>query len=315
MTTAIGAEGPVGVLLVDKEPDLTSHDVVDRARRVLGIRRVGHTGTLDPFATGLLVLLVGAVTRLAEYFHLLDKSYEAVLRLGEETRTHDREGETTRTSEGWREVGREELEGALAEHTGRIMQRPPAFSAKRVDGRRAHRAARAGEEVELAPEEVTVHGARLLELAPPDARVGFRVSTGTYVRALARDVGRALGCGAHLRELRRTRIGPFGVERAVPSTGLEEGVSPEGLGEAWLEPVRGVGWLPSRTLDEREADRVRHGGRVPASGVEPPELEGVPAAGSPDPLPVALVHGDRLLAVAERLDDHLQPRKVFPDAA
>lgn len=314
MTARTGTDGPVGVLLVDKDPGPTSHDVVDRVRRVLETRRVGHTGTLDPFASGLLVLLAGPVTRLAEYFHHLDKTYRAVLRLGEETRTHDREGETVRSSESWREIGRERLTSALAAHTGPIEQRPPAFSAKRVDGERAHRAARAGEEVELEPVTVIVHEAELLELAPPDVRVRFRVSTGTYVRALARDVGRWLGCGAHLRELRRTRIGPFGVARAARLADLRDDASPAGLGEAWLDPVRGVAWLSSRALDDAEAERVRHGGRVAADGIEPPELDG-PTPPDGGDLPVALVHRGRLLAVAERRGESLQPRKVFPDAA
>lgn len=315
MTARTGTDGPVGVLLVDKDPGPTSHDAVDRVRRVLEIRRVGHTGTLDPFASGLLVLLVGPATRLAEYFHHLDKTYRAVLRLGEETRTHDREGETVRSSESWREIGRERLTSALAAHTGPIEQRPPAFSAKRVDGQRAHRAARAGEEVELEPVSVTIHEAELLELAPPDARVRFRVSTGTYVRALARDVGRELGCGAHLRELRRTRIGPFEVSRAAGLAELRDGTSPAGLGEAWLDPAEGVAWLPSRTLNDAEAERVRHGAQVTADGLEPPQLAGPGTRTGGEDLPVALVHGGRLLAVAERRRGSLQPRKVFPDAA
>ncbi len=315
MTARTGTDGPVGVLLVDKDPGLTSHDVVDRVRRVLEVRRVGHTGTLDPFASGLLLLLVGPVTRLAEYFHYLDKTYRAVLRLGEETRTHDREGETVRSSEGWREIDRERLTAALAAYTGPIEQRPPAFSAKRVDGQRAHRAARAGHEVELEPVSVSVHEAELLELAPPDARVRFRVSTGTYVRALARDVGRELGCGAHLRELRRTRIGPFEVSRAAGLAELRDGTSTAGLGQAWLDPARGVAWLPSRTLDEAEAERVRHGGQVTAEGLEPPELAGPGATPGGGELPVALVRAGRLLAVAERRGGRLQPRKVFPHAA
>lgn len=314
MTGRTGTDGPVGLVLVDKEAGPTSHDVVARARRALGTRRVGHTGTLDPFATGLLLLLVGVATRLAEYFHLLDKTYEAVLRLGEETRTHDPEGETVRASGAWREVAPEDVRAVLEEHTGRILQRPPVFSAKRVEGRRAHRVARAGEEVELEPAAVTVHEAELLELAPPDARVRFRVSTGTYVRALARDVGRALGCGAHLRRLRRTRIGPFAVERAAPLGALAEGVAPEALGPAWLVPARGVAWLPSRPLGPEEAERVRNGVPVDAAGVRPPELEAAPRDGREE-LPVALLHDGRLLAVAERRGNRLQPRKVFPDAA
>lgn len=315
MTGTTGSDGPVGLLLADKEAGPTSHDVVDRVRRVAGTRRVGHTGTLDPFASGLLLLLVGPATRLAEYFHLLDKSYVAVLRLGEETRTHDPEGETVRTSAAWRGLRRQEVAAALAEHTGRLLQRPPAFSAKRVDGRRAHRAARAGVEVELAPEEVTVHQAELLELSLPDVRVRLRVSTGTYVRSLARDVGRALGCGAHLRELRRTRIGPFRVERAVRPAGLEEGARPPAPGDAWRTPAAALGWLPFRTLDDEEAGRVGHGASVPIGSLERPSLEGPPRGPPAEELPVPLLHGGRLLAVAERREGRLQPRKVFRDAA
>lgn len=315
MTAKTGADGPVGALLADKDPGPTSHDVVDRARRSLSTRRVGHTGTLDPFASGLLLLLVGPVTRLAEYFHLLDKTYVAVLRLGEETTTHDPEGDTVRTSDAWRRVGAEELASVLAEHTGRQLQRPPAFSAKHVEGDRAHRAARAGREVELEPAEVTVHEAELLTLSPPDARVRFRVATGTYVRALARDVGRSLGCGAHLRALRRTRIGPFGVERAAPLAALTEDASPEALGEAWMDPAAAVAWLPRRTLDGSEAERVRNGGQVAARDVAPATLDGPDRGAAGEALPVALVHEGRLVAVAERQEDRLQPRKVFPDAA
>lgn len=315
MTAKAGADGPVGVLLVDKDAGPTSHDVVSRVRRALGTRRVGHTGTLDPFASGLLLLLVGPATRLAEYFHLLDKTYVAVLRLGEETATHDPEGETVRTSDAWREVDADDLRAALGGHTGRQLQRPPAYSAKRVDGDRAHRAARAGREVELEPVEVTVHEAELRELSPPDARVRFRVGTGTYVRALARDVGRSLGCGAHLRSLRRTRIGPFGVGRATALADLEEAPSPDAVGRGWLAPARGVAWLPSRDLDGSEAERVRNGRPVAARDVAPPALSGPDDAGPGEALPVVLVHDGRLLAVAERRKDRLQPRKVFPDAA
>lgn len=307
--TPTGAElRPPGVLLVDKPAGPTSHDVVARARSVLDTRRVGHAGTLDPFATGLLLLCVGRATRLVEYLHLLDKGYEARLRLGRETETHDREGKEVSRSEGWREVTAGELEGALADHTGRIRQRPPVFSAKKVDGRRAHRAARAGEEVELAEEEVRVERLELAAWTPPDATIRATVGTGTYVRALARDLGRELGCGAHLRELRRTSVGPFVVERAAGLETLEEGRVPD---DAWLAPAEALAWLPSRQLTGEEAERVSHGSRVPEGRLEPPALEADDLAASP----VALLRDGRLLAVAERIGGELQPRKVFPDAA
>lgn len=310
MTTGEVEPRPPGVLLADKPDGPTSHDVVERVRSLLGTRSVGHAGTLDPFATGLLILCAGRATRLVEYLHLLDKTYEADLRLGRETATHDREGETTAASDAWREVTGGRLERVLGSFTGRLRQRPPAFSAKKVDGRRAHRAARAGEEVELAEEEVRVERLELLDWDPPDVRLRAEVGTGTYLRALARDVGRELGCGAHLRTLRRTAVGPFRVERAAPPASLEGPAVPR---SAWLTPAEGLAWLPSRRLEAEEARRVGHGSRVPEGRLEPPSLDGGPDDVSG--LPVALIRRDRLVAVAERLDGQLQPRKVFPDAA
>lgn len=301
---------PPGILLVDKPAGPTSHDVVERARSLFGTRSVGHAGTLDPFATGLLLLCAGRATRLVEYLHLLDKSYRAVLRLGRETDTHDPEGEVVASSETWREVTGGDLERALAAHTGRVRQRPPVYSAKKVDGRRAHRAARAGEEVELPEEEVRIERLELLGVDPPHVRLRAEVGTGTYLRALARDLGRELGCGAHLEELRRTSVGPFDVERAAPAEALEEGRVPA---SSWLSPAGALAWLPSRRLDATEHRRVGHGSRVPEGKLEPPSLPGGPDGERG--LPVVLVHEGRLVAVAERLDGQLQPRKVFPDAA
>lgn len=294
-----------GVLLVDKASGPTSHDVVGRARRALGQERIGHTGTLDPFATGLLLLLVGPATRLAEYFHRLDKAYRATIRLGEETDTLDRTGRTVGTSDEWRERTDADVRAALAEFRGEILQRPPAYSAKRVDGRRAHEMARAGEEVELEPEPVIVHELELIGWEPPEATVRTVVGTGTYLRSLARDVGRELGVGAHLRELRRTRIGPFGVGEALPDSELEPGVrlvKPHGR-----RPAAGVSWLPRRELAPDERGRVEHGQRVERGRIRSGSGGEEPGAGDP----VALVDGDRLVAVAELVGDELQPRKVF----
>ena len=314
MTTEGSETSPFGILLVDKPEGPTSHDVVARVRRVLGEGSVGHTGTLDPFASGLLVLCVGRATRLAEYFHALDKEYRAVVRLGVETETHDREGAVVVESEAWREVERGRLDEALSSLTGQISQRPPAFSAKRVGGERAHRAARQGREVELDPVPVTVHALEVTGFRPPEVELRAVVGTGTYVRALARDLGRDLGCGAHLRTLRRTRVGPFEVARALEVAALEEAgeaVLPGALGSAWRQPAEALSWLPRRELDDDEARAVGHGTPVPRGRIRPPR-EG---ASAPADGPVVLVHRGRLLAVAEEKGDRLQPRKVFSRAA
>lgn len=311
------SSGLAGVLLVDKPAGPTSHDVVERARRHLDERRIGHTGTLDPFATGLLVLCVGSATRLVEYFHLLPKRYRATLRLGVETATHDPEGEPVegRGDASWRRLDREEVEQAVVTLTGRIRQVPPAFSAKRLEGRRAHEAARAGEQVELEPVDVTVHELTVVGMELPELRLEALVSTGTYVRALARDLGRELGCGAHLTTLRRTAVGPFQVDAALPADELtEEGGVPGP--PAWLDPAQALSFLPRAELNAEEGRRVAHGQRVAVRSVEGPGLPTSLLSGPEEgqELPVALVHGRELVAVAERDGGELQPRKVFSRA-
>lgn len=298
-------EPPEGLLLVDKPSGPTSHDVVSRARRALDQRRVGHTGTLDPFATGLLLLLAGSATRLAEYFHRLDKSYRATLRLGEETETHDRTGEVVRTSDAWSGLDRREMEEALAGFRGRLSQRPPAYSAKQVDGRRAHEAARRGERLELEAEEVTVHELELVRWTPPEAEVRAVVGTGTYLRSLARDVGRELEVGAHLVELRRTRIGPFGVGDALSGGELETAV--ELSPPHFLPPADAVAWLPRRRITSEEQEAVGHGQRIARGEIRPGPGGEDPGEGDP----VALVGESGLVAVAELRAGELQPRKVF----
>lgn len=296
---------------MDKPAGPTSHDIVVRARRALGVRRIGHAGTLDPFATGLLLLCVGPATRLVRYLHLLDKRYRARLRLGVETDTLDPDGEVTNRSEGWREVEAERLASALEPFKGLIEQVPPAFSAVKVEGRRAHRAARAGEAVELEPRPVRVESLRLVSFEPPEAEIEAVVGTGTYMRALARDIGRRLGCGAHLTSLRRTAVGPYAVEEAVGLEDLDRLTEANAeASPAWRGPAAALAWLPVRDLSAAEAERVRHGDRVPARGVAAPERAGggapVEAGGA-----VALLLDGDLVAVAESEDGELQPRTVF----
>ena len=300
MTDTRGASIPPAVpadfvLPVDKPEGPTSHDIVGAVRRALGRRRVGHTGTLDPFASGLLLVCVGRATRLAEYLSGLDKTYEAVARLGESTDTLDREGEVLETREGWRELHRASIESALARLEGRIEQVPPTFSAKKVRGESAHRRARRGETVVLAPSSVTVHEIALTKLELP--LVGFRVrcSSGTYVRALARDLGEALGVGAHLVALRRTAIGGFGVEAALAFDHLEDQAA---LAAAAVGPLEALAHLPRLVADDAEAAMLSQGRTLEGRDADPEGL-------------VAVAHDGALLAVAESAGGVLRPRKVF----
>jgi tRNA pseudouridine55 synthase len=222
------APTPDGILLVDKPPGWTSHDVVARARRLCATRKVGHAGTLDPMATGVLVLGVGRATRLLTFLVGCDKDYTATVRLGQATLTDDAEGEVT-ASVGAAAIAPDAVAQAVAALTGDIEQVPSAVSAIKVNGERAYARARKGEAVELAARPVTVSRFVVLDVRPADADgtpvldvdVEVTVSSGTYVRALARDLGAALGCGGHLTALRRTRVGGFAIADAHPLADLE----------------------------------------------------------------------------------------------
>ncbi len=278
--------------LVAKPGGPTSHDVVDQVRRALGLRRVGHLGTLDPFAAGLLVIVVGRATRLAQYAADWTKSYEGVIRLGRTTATDDATGPTAGASDAWQSLDRAHVEAALARFHGAYEQRPPAYSAVKVEGERAYRRARRGEPVALAARPVLVSALELVRFAPPDVAFRATVSGGTYLRGLARDVGEELGCGAHLATLVRTRVGPFR---------LEDGVMPEGLTAGDLrDPATLVAELPRRDLDETARVAVTHGRPV--------------SAGKGEEGSVALFADGHLVAVAEREGDLLKPRVVVADA-
>jgi tRNA pseudouridine55 synthase len=286
-----------GVLPVDKPEGPTSHDAVAIARRALRTRRIGHTGTLDPFASGLLLLCLGPATRVAEYLSALPKSYLATIRLGEATRTDDLTGEVVQRSDAWRSLDETRVREALAGQTGRIAQLPPAFSAKKVAGERMYAAARRGEEVQRTPVEVTVHAIELLRFEPPELDVSVDCGSGTYIRAIARDVGEALGVGGHLTRLRRTRVGEHRVENALSLDLLED---PERVRAALLSPAAALSHLPQLRVDPGQARVLAHGGWIPAP------------VGTPEGRPIALLDERRtLLAVAERRGDRIQPRKVF----
>jgi tRNA pseudouridine55 synthase len=278
------------VLLVAKPAGPTSHDVVDLVRRALGTSRVGHLGTLDPFAAGLLIVVVGRATRLAPFAAGWRKSYEGVIRLGTTTTTDDPTGEPVRVTDSWRGVDRTAVESAFGGFRGAIRQRPPAHSAVKVAGERAYRRARRGETVVLADRPVEIVELTLTDFTPPDVRFRATVSGGTYLRSLARDLGEVLECGAHLAALTRTAVGPFL---------LADAKAPESVTAADLRPAAVlVSDLPRRALAAGERDAVVHGRPLPASG----EADRV-----------ALFAGEELVAVGERLGDVVKPRVVVAD--
>ncbi len=204
---------PSGFLLIDKPVGPTSHDVVDMVRRILHTRKVGHAGTLDPFASGLLIIAVGAMTKQLSNFVGLDKAYEATLRLGATSDTMDRTGKIEQKE--CAAISKEAFEAALETFRGEIAQVPPMYSAKKIDGKKLYELAREGKEIERKPVRVTIHELELVSFSWPKATIRTRVSSGTYIRALADDIGKTLGCGAYLEELRRTSIGRYTVDRAV----------------------------------------------------------------------------------------------------
>lgn len=257
-----GASGLSGILLVDKPAGMTSHDVVARVRRAAGEKRVGHAGTLDPAATGLLVVLVGPATRLEPYLSSASKSYRATIAFGAATDTDDAEGRIVRQADVPDEVTDHSFaEETLARFLGRSVQMPPAYSAIKVGGVTAHRAARAGAPVELTPRPIEVFEARLLAL---DAQaktwdVEFTVSKGTYIRSLARDIGEAVGSAAHLCALRRTASGALSVETACALADVTS-AGPEAVVECFIDPMAALGDMPLVTA---EADDVSNGRPIP----------------------------------------------------
>jgi tRNA pseudouridine(55) synthase len=282
------ADVPPGILLIDKAGGMTSHDVVARARRALSVRRVGHAGTLDPMATGLLLLGVGPATRLLGHLGGHDKTYEATIRLGQATVTDDREGEVVATVPAGH-LHDDAVRTALAAQTGPLLQVPSSVSAVKVAGRRSYDRVRAGEAVELPPRPVTVHRLEVHRVGRPtpdlvDVDVTVECTTGTYIRAIARDAGAALGVGGHLTALRRTASGPFRVADATSvedaAAALTAGGGPGALG--LTEVATAV--FPERRLTDTEATALGHGRRIDATGVP-----GLVAAVAPDGRLVALV--------------------------
>jgi tRNA pseudouridine55 synthase len=282
--------GSGGLLLVDKPGGLTSHGVVDRVRRAIGTTRIGHAGTLDPFATGLLVLLVGRATRLAPYLDAEPKVYLARIRFGARTTTDDLEGDVVHEAPPPQPAVVDRAIGGL---TGHLLQRPPAYSAKQIGGVRAYAAARRGAPLSLEPAAVVVHEWRIIDRDAATLVAEITCSGGTYIRALARDLGEATGSAAHLTELRRLRIGRFEVSRASTLESIEQGSF------GFLAPTEAVAQLPRELLDDLDARRITHGQTI--------------AARTPGSL-AALCHGEELLAVAVRDGESWRPKVVLRDA-
>src|ERR1041385_101644 len=262
-----------GAMIIDKPAGLTSHDVVARVRKLVGERRVGHTGTLDPFATGVLVILVGRATRLAQFLSDSEKEYEALIRFGYRTHTGDvtgiRVADSTTETPKPTEIHREEIEAALSSFRGEIEQTPPMYSAKKIGGRKLYELARRGEEVERKPVHVTISEFECMspdgELVKSnddgthDLKVRVVCSAGTYIRTLAEDLGKKLGAGAHLAELRRTRAGKFKIEDAITLEQLSELVESSSFSQAFISPDATLAHLPKLDLDADDVRRVMNG--------------------------------------------------------
>jgi len=292
-----------GVLVVDKPVGMTSHDVVQAIRNGTGLRRAGHTGTLDPRASGVLVILVGPAVRLSEFVSASDKRYQAIIRLGSTTDTFDADGKFTHSDQPIN-VTEEQFEAVLKTFIGEIEQTPPPYSAVKVQGRKAYEMARQGEEVELEPRKITVHHLEVLEWAPPEIVIDVHCSSGTYVRSLANDLGQQLGCGAYLVGLRRTKSGRFSLRDATPLRKLQEAFTAGNWYQYLIPAAEALGEWPAVELSPDEVEDVRHGHRVKAAeDAKPGMVRGVSTQGEL----VALME----LKEGEGGALEYQPKKVF----
>jgi tRNA pseudouridine55 synthase len=292
-----------GVLVVDKPVGMTSHDVVQAIRNGTGLRRAGHTGTLDPRASGVLVILVGPAVRLSEYVSASDKRYQAIIRLGSTTDTFDADGKFTRNDLPVN-VTEVEFDAVLQTFIGEIEQTPPPYSAVKVQGRKAYEMARQGEEVELAPRKIQVHHLEVLEWAPPEVVVDVHCSSGTYVRSLANDLGEKLGTGAYLVGLRRTKSGRFSLRDATPLRKLQEAFHAGNWYQFLIPAAEALADWPAVELSPDEVEGVRHGHRVKAADDSKPGMvRGVSTQGEL----VALMD----LVAGEDGSLEWQPKKVF----
>lgn len=287
-----------GVFVIDKPVGLTSHDVVQIVRRGTGIRRAGHTGTLDPRASGVLVVLLGPAVRLSEFVSASDKSYQATIRLGSRTETYDSESEPS--EEMPVNVTEDEFIELIKGYEGEIEQVPPPYSAVKVDGEKAYDKARKGEEVDLEPRLINVYHLDLLEWAPPEVVVDVKCSSGTYVRSLANDIGEALGIGAHLVGLRRTSSGQFTLRDSISLRRLREAFDTGTWAQHLIPAAEALSDWYTIELDVEQLEKVRNGHRIPLEESRSGWARAISEQGD-------LV---ALMEVVEE-DQEWQPRKVF----
>jgi tRNA pseudouridine55 synthase len=296
-----------GTLIIDKPQGRTSHDVVDAARRILGFRQIGHLGTLDPLATGVLVLLLGRATRLAQFYVGRRKRYDSMFRFGFATDTYDADG-TPLGSDTAPELDRAEIERLAAARIGCFPQMPPPYSAKKIHGRPAHELARKKKPVELKPVDIEVYDFRVNEVNGSIAKFSIECASGTYIRSLAHDMGAALGCGAHLAEIVRTAVGEFTLDQAVKLEDLEQAAALGELARYVIPLERLLPELPSVTVQPLLEKQVRHGAKfnVQIAQIQPGRIN--PAQGATAELnsgewkPARLrvfSHQERLIAIAE----------------
>ncbi len=286
---------PEGIFNIDKPGGMTSHDVVNRIRRLTGIRRVGHAGTLDPLATGILLLGVGRATRLIEYLVGQPKTYEATLRLGQATDTYDAEG-TVVEERPFIHITPSQFQQALEPFRGPIQQRPPMYSAIKRQGQPLYKLARQGVTVDVPPRAVTIYELEMLAWNAPFVRLRAAVSSGTYIRSLAHDLGQALDCGAHLTQLRRVSVGDFGLDTAVPLADLDE----SNWRMALLPSDTAVVHLPRLDVTAAEVQQLQRGQCPPRRPDQPIE-----------PLTRAYAPDGRFIGIVTAHSDSLQARKIF----
>lgn len=279
-----------GFLNIDKPQGITSFDVVARVRRALDVKKVGHLGTLDPLATGVLVVAVGEGTKLIEYMMGADKDYEVELEFGKVSDTYDRDGKVE-VCEEVPKVGRSDLEEVLKDFVGKIDQVPPAFSALKVNGKRAYNLARKGEKVELKSRKVQIDSIDILEFEGARAVLRVQCGSGTYIRSLVHDLGQKLGCGAIMTELRRTRVGSFLLDDAVEDPTMADLIPLEEVVRDW----------PSVTLTESEVTALHHGQKVHVPEAWPQDKQS----------PVVAFYNDKLVSLVEEKDGFLRPIKNF----